>query len=230
MEIFKGVTVEIHVHDEGIKNVSQSIVEHSKELNQDIVLLCSHGNSGLLGILYGSIAQQVISLGNIPVLLIHPIKDYVNVKYSFENFLVPLDGNTEHETALDYALDFAKLCEAKINLLTAIPHLGNMSGIHTPINRLLPSATSTMMDMIVTETEEYLKNIKEKLEQSSLTITTKISRKDPESAIIEEAKNINADLIIIGTHGKKGADAFWEGSITPKISKSTTIPLLLTRK
>jgi nucleotide-binding universal stress UspA family protein len=227
LEIFNGVSMEMHVHEEGIKNVSQSIADHSKELNQDIVLMCSHGNSGLLGILYGSIAQQVISLGHIPVLLIHPVKDYVNAKYSFENFLVPLDGNTDHETALNYALDFAKLCEAKINLLTAIPYSGNMTGKQTPVNRLLPSATSIMMDMIVTDTEEYLKKIKEKLEQSSLTVTTKISRNDPESAIIEEANNINADLIIIGTHGKKGADAFWEGSITPKISKSTTIPLLL---
>ena len=60
-----------------------------------------------------------------------------------------------------------------------------------------------------------------------MTVTTNISRKDPEVAIIEEAQNINADLIVIGTHGKKGTDAFWEGSITPKISKSTTIPLLL---
>jgi nucleotide-binding universal stress UspA family protein len=227
LEIFNGVSIEMHVHEEGIKNVSQSIADHSKELNQDIVLMCTHGNSGLLDILYGSIAQQVISLGHIPVLLVHPLEDEQNVKYSFENFLVPLDGNTDHETALNYASDFAKLCNAKINLLTAIPHFSNMSGKQTPANRFLPFTTSVMMDMIVTDTEDYLKNIKEKLELLSLEVDTKISRKDPEVAIIEEAQNINADLIIIGTHAKKGSEAFWEGSITPKISKSTTIPLLL---
>jgi len=227
LDIFNEVDVKIHVHDEGIKNVSQSIADHSKELNQDIVLMCTHGNSGLLDILYGSIAQQVISIGHIPVLLINPSEENVNLKYSFENFLIPLDGNTDHETALNYASDLAKFCQAKINLLTAIPHFGNMSGKLTPANRFLPFTTTTMMDMIVPDTEDYLKKIKERLELSSLTVTTNISRKDPEIAIIEEAQNINADLIIIGTHAKKGSEAFWEGSITPKISKSTTVPLLL---
>jgi nucleotide-binding universal stress UspA family protein len=226
-DIFKNVNVEIHVHEEGINNVSQSIADHSKELNQDIVLMCTHGNSGLLDIFFGSIALQVISLGHIPVLLINPSKENVKVKYSFENFLVPLDGNPDHEPALNYASDLAKLCNAKINLLTAIPHFGNMSGKLAPVNRFLPFTTTTMMDMIVPDTEDYLKKIKERLELSSLRVTTNILRKDPEVAILEEAQNINADLIIIGTHGKKGANAFWEGSIAPKISKSTTIPLLL---
>jgi nucleotide-binding universal stress UspA family protein len=227
LNIFNDVTIEMHVHQEGIKSVSQSIADHSKELHQDIVLMCTHGNSGFLGIFYGSIAEQVISLGHIPVLLIHPVKDNFNTKYSFENFLVPLDGNSEHETSLNYASDLARLCNAKINLLTAIPHSGNMAGKHTPVNRFLPFTSSTMMDMIVPDTEDYLKTIREKLEQLSLTVNTNISRKDPEVAIIEEAQKINADLIILGTHAKKGANAFWEGSITPKISKSTTIPLLL---
>ena len=226
-DLFKGITVHIHVHNTSVKNVSKSISEHSKELNQDLVILCTHGNGGLHDLLYGSIAQQVISLGNTPVLLINPSQKKINVLTKFENFLIPLDGNAEHEHALEYSSILAKMCNAKINLLVAIPHFGNMSGELTPANRLLPGTTSLMLDMIVPDAKEYLHHIQEGLEASGLKVSTNASRNDPVKAITDTAKKVNADLIILGTHGKKGAEAFWEGSVSPRISKLSKIPLLL---
>jgi nucleotide-binding universal stress UspA family protein len=41
------------------------------------------------------------------------------------------------------------------------------------------------------------------------------------------AERVRSDLIVLGTHGKTGTDAFWSGSIAPKISSKTSIPLLL---
>jgi nucleotide-binding universal stress UspA family protein len=226
-EPFKGISVDIHVHDISINNVSQSISEHSKELNQDLVIMCTHGGGGLHDLLFGSIAQQVISLGNIPVLLVNPSQKDINTFEKFENFLIPLDGNPEHEHVLEYSSVLAKLCNAKIHLLIAIPHFGTMSGKLTAANRLLPGTTTKMMDMIVSDAEEYLANLQKRLEASDLKVSVSTSRNDPADAIAETVTKVNADLIILGTHGKKGAEAFWEGSITPKISKSSQIPLLL---
>jgi len=46
-------------------------------------------------------------------------------------------------------------------------------------------------------------------------------------AIVEAVKRAGADLIVIGTHGKTGMDAFWSGSITPRVSDRSPVPLLL---
>ncbi len=227
LELFQGINVNIHVHDLSVKNVSQSISEHSKELNQDLVILCTHGGSGLHDLLFGSIAQQVISLGNTPVLLVNPTQKKLNDSTNFENFLIPLDGNPEHEPVLKYASILAQMCKAKIHLLMAIPHFGTMSGEFTPANRLLPGTTSKMLDMIVPDAEEYLKHLQQELEASGLKVSSTASRNDPANAITDTAQKVNADLIILATHGKKGAEAFWEGSVTPKINKSSKIPLLL---
>jgi nucleotide-binding universal stress UspA family protein len=226
-EIFHEVNVNIHVHDTSVKNVSRSIAEHSKELNQDLVIMCTHGSGGLQHLLFGSIAQKVISLGNTPVLLINPSNKKINASANFENFLVPLDGNPDHEHALNYASVLAKMCNAKIHLLVAIPHFGNMSGKLTPVNRLLPGTTSKMLDMLVPDAKDYLQRIQKELETSGLRVSSYASRNDPAAAITETAKKINADLVILATHGTKGAEAFWEGSITPKVNKSSRIPLLL---
>ncbi|MHB1685970.1 MAG: universal stress protein [Ignavibacteriaceae bacterium] len=227
LDLFNGIKVEIHVHEEKVKDVPKSIADHIKELNQDIVLLCAHGNVRLHGMLFGSVAQQVISRGNTPVLLINPSDENITFEYHFKNFLVPLDGNPDHEQALDYASGLAKLCEANIHLVMAIPNFGTMSGEVSPANLFLPGTTTRMMDMLVPDAEEYLEKLKSKYEQSELIITTSASRNDPANAIIDTAKIINSDLIVLATHGTKGAEAFWEGSITPKISKSSKTPLLL---
>lgn len=224
-DIFKGINVSFHIHEAGVRDVSQSISDHTEDLHQDLVVMCTHGNSGLRGILYGSIAQQVISFGNTPVLLINPASR--NSAYKFENFLVPLDGNPDHEQSLAYASKLAKLCNAKIHLLIAIPQFGTMSGELTPTNRFLPGTTTKMMDMIVPDAEEYLNRLQTRIESEGLIVSTSTSRNRPDSAIPKTAKAVNADLIILATHGKRGADAFWSGSVTPKISKSSKVPLLL---
>ena len=227
LEILKGIDIELHVHEESVVNVPQSIVDHTKELHQDLIVMCTHGSTGLHGMLFGSIAQQVISFGKKPVLLINPLRKNLINDYSFSNFLIPLDGNPDHELALDDALWLAKICGAGIHLLMAIPQFGNMSGGFTAANRFLPGTTSRMMDMIVPDAMEYLEKVRKKLEQPGIKVSVSSSRNNPANAIIDTAKNINADLIILATHGTKGAEAFWEGSITPRISKSSKIPLLL---
>ena len=227
LDIFKGTKVEIHVHEEKVSDVPKSIADHIKELNQDIVILCAHGNVRLHGMIFGSVAQQVISRGKTPVLLINPSAKNLSSEYHFKNFLVPLDGNPDHEHALSYASGLAKLCEAKIHLVMAIPNFGTMSGEVSPANRFLPATTSKMMDMLVTDAEEYLVSLKEKFKEFNLIISTSAKRNDPAIAILETAEENNSDLIILATHGTKGAEAFWEGSITPKISKASKVPILL---
>lgn len=236
-DLFKGLEVNFHVHEAGVRDVSQSISDHTEELEQDIVIMCTHRSGllhtarGLRGMLFGSIAQQVISFGNVPVLLINP-PAIVSRKspisdYSFENFLVPLDGNPDHEQSLAYASMLAKICGAKIHLLIAIPQFGTMSGEMTPSNRLLPGTTAKMMEMIVPDAEKYLALLQTRIESGGIEVATTMSRSKPDSAIPKTAKAIKADLIILATHGKRGAEAFWDGSVTPKISKSSRVPLLL---
>ncbi len=225
--VFEGVSVKCHVHETGVRDVSQSISDHSEELNADLIIMCTHGSSGLRNIFVGSIAQQVISLSRTPVMLVNPSLRKSSASPNFENFLIPLDGNPDHEHALTFALNLAEACGARIHLFVAVPRFGTMSGELTIVNRYLPGTTSRMMDMLVPEAKEYLKNVTAKLATSGLVVSTSISRNNPAKAISKTAKSIKSDLIILATHGKSGSRPFWEGSVTPKVLRSEKVPLLL---
>lgn len=226
-QVFEGVPVKVHVHETGVRDVSQSISAHTEELEADLIVMCTHGSSGLRNLLVGSIAQQVISLSRTPVMLVNPSLGKASANPNFENFLIPLDGNPEHEPVLDYASDLAGLCRAAMHLLVAVPRFGTMSGDLTIVNRYLPGTTSRMMDMLVPEAKAYLTGVREKLKTTGLETSTSISRSTPAKAIVRTAKSMKSDLIILATHGKTGAKPFWEGSVTPQVLRKAKVPVVL---
>ena len=67
------VKVHTHVHTAAVKDVPGSIVEHAlTEFRPDLIVMCTHGRSGVRELLFGSIAQQVVAQGTTPLLLIKP--------------------------------------------------------------------------------------------------------------------------------------------------------------
>ncbi len=93
----------------------------------------------------------------------------------------------------------------------------------------MPGATSAMLDMSEEEAAAYLEQQALPLRQAGLTITAEVARGDPADVISGTAQRIEADLIVMSTHGKTGLDAFWSGSLTPRIAGRESIPLLLVR-
>jgi nucleotide-binding universal stress UspA family protein len=92
---------------------------------------------------------------------------------------------------------------------------------------LLPSVTSALLDMDCEEGELYLVEIIGKLLDKNIQVTGEVCRGDPAKEITRAANDNHADMIVLGTHGKTAGDAFWSGSVTPKIATQTHLPLLL---
>lgn len=94
-------------------------------------------------------------------------------------------------------------------------------------SRLLPAATSAMLDITETSAQDYLQEKATSFQQEGLNASWEVRRGDPASNIIDSAEQSNSDLIVMATHGKSGIGAFWAGSVAPKVITQTHIPLLL---
>lgn len=225
-----GVSIETHVHTEEVSNLTRSIVEHAAaEMGCDLIVMCAHGRSGLHNWMFGSIAQQVIAQGSIPVLVIQPTESGDAPPFSPEQLLVPLDGNPEHEQGLPVAVEMAQACDAALHLTMVVPTLGTLSVEQASTARLLPGATSVLLDITEESAGDYLGEHATRIQASGLSVTFSVQRGDPAEGIIQAAEQTMASLIVMGTHGKKGTDAFWAGSIAPKVSARSRLPILLVR-
>lgn len=221
------IEIERHVHTNIEKDVAESIVAHSQELKVDLIAMCAHGQSGLQKRIFGNIAQTVLNMGNVPVLLLSPEKEMRAKSCSCGCILVPLDGNPDHEAGLDMAVELSQTCHAKLHLIMVIHKLSTLPGEQAASAVLLPTATSALLEMDCEEGEMYLAGLIGKLLEKNISVTGEVQRGDPAKEIVRSAHEFQADMIVLGTHSKTAMDAFWSGSVTPKIATQTHLPLLL---
>ena len=216
-----------HVHTAEVRDVAASIADHAAELNADLVVMCTHGRSGVRGMLFGSIAQQVIARGNAPVLLLRPREPQTGEFFEIHRVLVPLDSESIHDDVFPYAIGLAKAFGAELGLLSVIPTYGTLVGEQAALSSLLPGTTAALLDIEESNTRSHLLEHLAQLQKEGLTASALIARGDPASEIVATGARWKADLVILATHRKAGIDAFWSHSVAPNIARTTRLPLLL---
>jgi nucleotide-binding universal stress UspA family protein len=221
-----GVKVETHVHTAEVSNVARSIVDHSDELEPDLIVMCTHGRGGPRDLVLGTIAQQVIALGTTPVLLIRPAVQDRKPGFLRSAILAPLDSNPEHARCLPFAVGLAGPFGVPIHLLTVIPTVDTLAGYEAATGRFLPGATRVMLDLEEENALGYLESQAGPLRSKGIEVASRVVRGDPAAEIAAAAAESHAGLIVMGVHGALGSKAFWERSVPPKVSSRTRIPVL----
>ena len=136
-----------------------------------------------------------------------------------ERILVPLDGSTLAEAAIEAALDLGRGAPSKLILLRA-------AEAHT-----LPGADPTDEQVaVVREAEDYLAAVAERLtERGVKDVDTSVWYGPAAAAIIEAAKLKKADLIVMSTHGRSGLGRLILGSVAESVLRGTTTPVCIVR-
>jgi len=222
-----GTKINIHVHTDEVSQVARSIVQHSGEFAPDLIILCAHGEGGIHDFVVGSIPQQVIAAGSIPVLLLQPQEGDESRKASIHCIVVALDGDPEHDYSLVGASELALEIGAQIHLIRVVPTLGTLNAEHAATGTLLPVTTNAILELAEDEAVNYLDHQLELLKVKGVEASAEVERGDPAQEVVKSATNQAADMIVLGTHGKKGMDALWAGSVAPLIVARTHVPILL---
>jgi nucleotide-binding universal stress UspA family protein len=219
--------VDWHVHTTAVTDVSGSIVQHAMtEFQPDLIVMCTHGRSGVRGLLYGSIAQQVVAHGTTPLLLIKPGVD-APATFKLDRILVPLDSGPIHDDSLPATQELAGLYKSSIHLLTVIPTFSTVAGEAAAASSLLPATTAALLDLEVENAAEDLQEHLDELKKAGLQVTAEVARGDPATEIVNRSGELKADLIVLTTHRKAGTAAFWARSVAPNVARRTRIPILL---
>jgi nucleotide-binding universal stress UspA family protein len=224
-----GIQVEIHVHQEKEDNVARSIVQHSQEMNVDLVIMCTHGHGGLRELLFGSKAQQALQQGTQPILLLFPGEDGSAHPIDLQRILVPLDGTTAHEPALPIAITIARTFGAELHLVLVIPTLATLSGEQAVSGLLLPTPTRAILDLSQQDAADYLEQAIARCHAEGVVAHADVLRGDTVPVVLGLAERLNVDLIVLASHGRTGLDALLTGSVASRIAGRKIRPLLLVR-
>ena len=140
---------------------------------------------------------------------------------SFSNILFPVDLSESSPIIAPYVTSLAEKLNASIHLLTVVRDFSYFASLAAPDN-MVSIATQEIIDL----TMERLIEFKE--EHFSTFENTKylVVYGDIPESILKYAKAHEIDIIVMGTHGRKGLEKIVFGSVTERIVKSSPIPVL----
>ena len=211
----------------------------------DLVVMCSHGYTGMTRWLMGSVAEKVAHSASAPVLVLREGKPpLANLRPDGSGSLrifVPLDGSARAEAAIAPA---AQLIAA----LTA-PGRGALHLTHVVVMPGIEQMSQSERETILHDAKQYLSSTVEAMREDlladydaglNLSITWSVTIDDDIAAgIVRVAENGEdaagtgvfggCDMIAMATHGYSGLQRLALGSMTERVLHSTTLPLLIVR-
>ncbi|MFC7097711.1 universal stress protein [Halobaculum marinum] len=137
----------------------------------------------------------------------------------YKHILVPTDGSTAVQGAIDRALDLAETYGATLHALAVV------EPIYT-VNEGLGS----IYDTLESDAHEAVEEVADRGEAADVTVITAQRTGVPHREILEYADEEGIDLIVMGTHGRTGLDRYLLGSVTEKVVRLSETPVLTVRQ
>ncbi|WP_363466545.1 universal stress protein [Halogeometricum borinquense] len=210
------------VRTEVLKGIpSDSILEYAEDGSFDLVVLGTHGRTGVRRVLTGSVAEHVIRHADIPTLTVRERDE--RVEPSFERILVPTDGSEYAQQAVEHGLSVAEAFDATVHALYVID-----TGIIAP--RLEDHIPETVRAALETEGKTAIEAVESQARRTSVETVTSLTEGVPEREILAYADEHDIDLIAMGSHGRTGLDRFLLGSTTERVLRGAPSPVLSVRK
>jgi nucleotide-binding universal stress UspA family protein len=141
----------------------------------------------------------------------------------FRTILVPLDGSKLAERALPYAAHLARLANARLLLVRALPELDDASQMDS--HPLGGPAERQRFDQLDPTSE--LAGLAARLQADGLPVETHVQPGDATEIILEAAHAGHADIIVMSTHGRGGLERWIYGSVADQVMRGAEVPVLM---
>ncbi|RIK91626.1 MAG: universal stress protein [Burkholderiales bacterium] len=145
----------------------------------------------------------------------------------YERILVPYDGSPTSDEALAEAVRLAKLCSSRLRLIHVVDPLLYITGFEVGAvyaNEILPG--------LLAAGETLLRQARDPIEAQGLVVESEVIQSSGERVariVVEQAALWKADLIVLGTHGRRGVDRVLMGSDAELVARTSPVPVLLVR-
>lgn len=207
---------------------SEEVLAAAKGEDSDLVVVGTKGKTGLEHVLVGSTAERVIRTAPCPVLAVRSERSEGEGGgsdpcrgVSLERILVPIDFSDCSLDALEYAVQVARRSRASITLL----HVLEPVSYGLDFALLHVTKQGQMREVI----RARLSDLAKALAAVGVPTNVEIRGGLPPDSILDVAKAMPADLIIMGTHGRRGLSHTVSGSVAEAVLRKSSCPVLTVR-
>ena len=218
-----GLTVDVAVRSTAPE---EAIPSAADDIGADLIIMTTHGRSGLGRMVHGSVAEAVLTNSVLPVLLVRVVKKPRGAPEPAEHVVVvPVDGTPFAEAALPHAVALAKAMDGVVRLLRVIVPPGAVSPRYVDE----PDVVMEMVKQDQSEAQRYLETTGEALRVQGVPVEVSLRIGSAAPSILDESKTPGVELVVMTTHARTGWDRVRYGSVAQDVLRWGETPVLFVR-
>jgi nucleotide-binding universal stress UspA family protein len=219
-------TVEVHVR---LGIAADEIIDTGDELDEPLIVMTTHGRTGIGRWIYGSVADKVVHASEAPVLLLRSTSGKLE-SGEIRKILAPVDGSAYSEAALGYAKSMAKIFDSELH----IAQVAETASLYRSLGYEMyaPAGAQPMSDVVehmVNQAHKYVSGVTSELKAEGFSVQGVVLEGFPGEELISYERRIEPQLVVMATRGRSGFDRFIFGSVAERVLKSGTTPVLMVK-
>ena len=219
-----GIDIETQAQPVG-DDLAAGIIGAAGSLDADVIVLATHGRSGVKRWVLGSVAETVVRTAASPVMVIRANAEAPTPETpAIRRILLALDGSPTAESALPQAMRLARACNATLDLLQVAPWAWSAVAGSTEVV-MIPEGVE---EAVAESAEAYLQGVQARL-STEVRTEHHVRRGDPTSGILDHLVATGADIVVMSTHGRTGLTRWVLGSVAQRVLHTSERPVLLIR-
>ena len=192
----------------------RGIVEYAADHDVDLVVMGSRGRRGLGRFVLGSVAEWTIRESPVPVLTVHEDGAF---DADVEEILVPTDGSDPADRAVDLAAALAAATGARLHAINVVD-LGVVWG---------EADTGRVVEALDDTGQQTVDEAADRAADAGVgCVETAVLHGTPHREVVDYAADHDADLVVIGTHGRSGLERYILGSVAERVVRLSDVPVL----
>lgn len=196
------------------------IVDEAVKNKITMIVMGRQGRTGLKRLMMGSVTARVIGHAPCNVLVVPK-----TAQLEFKNIVVATDGSKYSIAAASEAIGLAKRNGSALTALAVVP-----SELLTPVDiDFTVSQRELIAEKEMHEAEKNVRVVKEAAQNEGVAVKAFVLSGKPSDAIIQTAQEKNADLIVLGSHGRSGMERLLMGSVVERVIVLASCPVLVVK-
>ena len=207
-------------------SVHKEILVQASRTSADLIVMGTHGRSGVDHLFLGSVAEKTLRTSPIPVMTVPPkAPDVPSSGLPFRSILCPVDFSQDSARALSYAASLAEHTGGRLTIVHVVELMGGgydpMGGGAFDVEGFIKAA--------VARARQQLQECAATVPPGIGAIQTVVREGKPYREILREAGLRGIDLIVAGVHGRSALDRLVFGSTTEHLVRRAICPILAVR-
>lgn len=191
----------------------ERIIDLAQAENCDLIVMGRRGLKRLERVLVGSVTARVIGYSPIDVLVVPR-----DTSIGFKKVLIATDGSKFSIAAEKKAIDFARSYGGELHVISVVD-----------VPAELYAESPKTMDELISKAKGYVDSVKKDAESSGVKTQVIVREGEAYRIIADTARELGADIIIMGSHGRTGLKRLLMGSVTEKVIGHTPCPVLVVK-